>query len=124
MDMIEKYKQQYQGAYYGPVSAEAVDEILNQFSITNESYRNWLIHTGGGPIGPNWLDGIDELKRSQEKLKSEPWTASGFVIGWDGAGNPIVLNNIGEIITEDHNFGGIHKLASSFCEFLAGHINS
>ena len=124
MNIIENYKQQYQGAFSGEVSEEAVDEILNQFGIANESYRNWLIQTGGGPIGSEWFDGINELKLSQEKLKSESWLISGFVIGWDGAGNPIVLINSGEIITEDHNFGGVHKVASSFNEMLKNHVSS
>jgi len=124
MDIINSYKQQYQGAFNGAVSEEAVDEVLSQFSITNESYRNWLIQTGGGPIGSDWLDGVNELKQSQEKLKNEPWSISGFVIGWDGAGNPIALNNNDEIITEDHNFGGVHKMASSFNELLASHVSS
>ena len=124
MDLIEKYKQQYQGAYNGSVSADSVDQILDQFGIVYESYRNWLIQTGGGPIGSNWFDGIEELILSQEKLKSESWSISGFVIGWDGAGNPIVLCKTGEIITEDHNFGGVHQVASSFDQLLASHLSS
>lgn len=124
MSIIKNYKLQYQGAFQGAVSETAVDEILSQFKITNESYRNWLIQTGGGPIGSEWFDGVSDLKQSQEKLKSEPWSISGFVIGWDGAGNPIVLNTIGEVITEDHNFGGVHKVASSFEELLAKHVIS
>ncbi|MCG7874426.1 MAG: SMI1/KNR4 family protein [Candidatus Thiodiazotropha lotti] len=124
MNIIENYKQQYQGSYNGAVNEEAVDEVLSQFSVTNESYRNWLIQTGGGPIGSDWLDGINELEQSQEKLKNEPWAISGFVIGWDGAGNPIVINSNGEIITEDHNFSGAHKMASSFNELLAIHVSS
>ena len=124
MNIIENYKQQYQGAFNGAISEEAVDEILSKFNITNESYRNWLIQTGGGPIGSDWLDGINELTQSQEKLKNEPWVISGFVIGWDGAGNPIVLDGNGEILTEDHNFGGVHKVASSFNELLATHVSS
>ena len=81
MNIIENYKQQYQGAFNGAASEETVDEILSQFRITNEIYRNWLIQTGGGPIGSDWFDGIKELKQSQEKIKSEPWSISGFVIG-------------------------------------------
>ena len=72
MDIINSYKQQYQGAFNGAVSEEAVDEVLSQFSITNESYRNWLIQTGGGPIDSDWLDRVNELKQNQEKLKNKP----------------------------------------------------
>jgi len=124
MNNIENYKQQYQGAFNGAVSEASVDEILSQFGITDECYRDWLIQTGGGPIGPDWFDGIDEIQQSQKKLKSEPWTISGFVIGWDGAGNPLVLKKNGAIITEDHNFGGVHKVANSFDELLAMNVSS
>ena len=124
MNIIENYKQQYKGAFNGAVNETDADLILNQFGIVNESYRNWLVQTGGGPIGSDWYDGINELEQSQEKLKNEPWSISGFVIGWDGAGNPIVLRQNGEIFTEDHNFGGVHKVASSFNELLATHVSS
>lgn len=124
MNIIENYKRQYQGTFIGAVGKETVDKILRQFNITNEAYRNWLIQTGGGPIGSDWFDGINDLQQSQEKLKSEPWSISGFVIGWDGAGNPIVLSNNGEVLTEDHNFGGVHKVASSFNALLTRHVSS
>lgn len=124
MDVIEQYKQQYKGAYNGALSESAVVGILHKFAISDECYRNWLIQTGGGPVGSDWLDGIDELIKSQEKLRSEPWSISGFVIGWDGAGNPIVIAQNGEIKTEDHNFGGVHVLASNFNELLAKHVSS
>jgi hypothetical protein len=124
MNIIDNYKLQYQGSYNGAVNEKEVDEILNQFSVTNENYRKWLIHTGGGPIGSDWYDGINELKQSQEKLKGEPWSISGFVIGWDGAGNPIVLSQSGVILTQDHNFGGVYEMASNFNELLANHVSS
>ncbi|HSG41844.1 MAG TPA: hypothetical protein VLA72_01705 [Anaerolineales bacterium] len=83
-----------------------------------------LFKLGGGSIGSDWLDGIDEVQQSQEKLKSEPWTISGFVFGWNGAGNPLVLENNGAIITEDHNFGGTRNVANSFDELLAMNVRS
>lgn len=124
MNIIEKYKQEYKAVMNGPISEKAVDDLLTQYNVTNLIYRNWLAETGGGPIGPDWYDGIEELKESQEKLKREPWSISGFVIGWDGAGNPIVLSGNGEIITEDHNYGGVHNVASSFEALLVRHAGS
>jgi len=87
-------------------------------------YKTWLIETGGGPIGSDWYDGIEELEQSQKKLKEEPWNISGFVIGWDGAGNPLVLQESGEILTEDHNFNGVYKVASSFEQLLVKNVSS
>jgi len=124
MKLIANYKQQYNGTYKGAVSEQLVDEILNHYSVSNETYRTWLIETGGGPIGSDWYDGLDELEESQNKLKKEAWEITGFVIGWDGAGNPLVLQKNGGILTEDHNFSGIHKVASSFEELLVANVNS
>ena len=42
-----------------------------------------------------------------------------FVIGWDGAGNPYGIDSAtGKLLVEDHNFGGIHEVATSFEAFL------
>jgi len=124
MKLIADYKQQYNGSYKGAVSEQLVNKILNNYSVSNETYKTWLIETGGGPIGSDWYDGLDELEESQKKLKEEEWKITGFVIGWDGAGNPLVLQENGEILTEDHNFNGIHKIASSFEQLLVENVNS
>lgn len=119
MDTLARYLKAYESVIRGPVDAEVVDAILARHGVSNGSYRRWLLASGGGPIGSNWYDGVEELQQSQEKLEEEKWAVAGFVIGWDGAGNPIVLGNSGEILTEDHNFSGIHQLAESFDELLA-----
>ncbi|MCH2157688.1 MAG: SMI1/KNR4 family protein [Oleiphilaceae bacterium] len=124
MDVIEIYKAQYEGAFNGPEAEEAVDELLAQFGVVNSVYRSWLVQTGGGPIGADWYDGLAELMQSQEKLRNEDWSISGFVIGWDGAGNPIAINNSGQVVTEDHNFGGVHQLAPNFKKLLASNVSS
>ena len=124
MNSIDLYKEEYKAVINGPVPKNEVDSLLNEFGVTEEFYRDWLIETGGGPIGPDWYDGITELRDSQIKLETEPWSISGFVIGWDGAGNPMVLQSTGVIITEDHNFGGVYEVASSFETLLNNGISS
>jgi hypothetical protein len=43
-----------------------------------------------------------------------------FIIGWDGAGNPLAILRVsGAVLVENHNFGGVHALAESFLDFLA-----
>ncbi|MDQ8183862.1 SMI1/KNR4 family protein [Pelagicoccus sp. SDUM812005] len=118
MKIIERYKQAYSAVINGPQRKETVVEILTKFGVSNSSYQEWITQTGGGPIGADWFDGITELPLSQKKLKEEEWTIEGFVIGWDGSGNPIVLQDDGSVKVEDHNFDGIHTLASSFDELL------
>ncbi|XFB08386.1 hypothetical protein AAGT13_10910, partial [Azotobacter salinestris] len=122
MDILTRYLEAYESVIRGPVDAEVADAILTRHGVSNGSYRSWLLASGGGPIGPDWYDGVEELQQSQEKFKEEKWSVAGFVIGWDGAGNPIVLSNGGKILTEDHNFGGVHELAESFDELLAANI--
>lgn len=122
MNVIDQYKCRYASVMRGPVLPTVVDNILGRHNVKDQNYRQWLTETGGGPIGSDWYDGIEELEASQEKLKTESWSISGFVIGWDGAGNPIVLSASGEIQTEDHNFGGTHTLAPCFFELLKRNI--
>ena len=124
MDIIDKYKIQYESVMYGPVSSNKVKSILHKYNVQNPLYSQWLTRTGGGPIGPEWFDGVHELEESQKKFNTEAWSIKGFVVGWDGAGNPMVLQPNGEIITEDHNFGGVHLVASSFDTLLAQNVSS
>jgi hypothetical protein len=122
MTIVDKYINQYEAVVNGAVDLESVEAILRKYSVDNDLYKHWLTKTGGGPIGPDWFDGIEELEDSQEKLANEPWAIQGFVVGWDGAGNPIVLSESGEILTEDHNVGGIHLVAKNFKELLSASI--
>jgi hypothetical protein len=65
------------------------------------------------------------LGRGHKKFKAEALCANGwklknfFLIGWDCSGNPFGIEmRTGEIVTEDHNFGGIHKIAPSLEAFM------
>jgi hypothetical protein len=43
-----------------------------------------------------------------------------FLIGWDAGGNPYgIRRGTGEVVVEDHDFGGVHTKAPSFGDFLA-----
>ena len=86
----------------------------------------WFLSTcGGGVVGRERLDGVQNLWRSHEKYLKECGPPSGwsmdnvFVIGWDGAGNPIAVHRkTGQVLVEDHDFGGIHVEAESFGKYL------
>lgn len=119
MDEIEQYIDRYRAVMRGPAPEDTVDSVLQRYCVRNDLYRRWLVETGGGPIGRDWYDGPLELAAGQEKLREEKWSLGGFVIGWDGAGNPVSLQPDGTITTEDHNFGGVHVVARSFKELLA-----
>jgi hypothetical protein len=95
----------------------------NENSVIPIEYRWFLLNLGGGPVGSEIVDGIDSLADSHSKFRRETecedgWRIKGFIIGWDGAGNPIVIDERGRVLFEDHNFGGIHELFPSFKAML------
>ncbi|RYD75328.1 MAG: SMI1/KNR4 family protein [Verrucomicrobiaceae bacterium] len=109
-------------------SAPASEAAIAAFERANGripvEYRQFLVQCGGGPVGSEWIDGIGKLCATHAKFKAEcgpgGWSnCNVFVIGWDGAGNPISIDPTGAVVVEDHNFGGVHVLASSFIEFLS-----
>lgn len=124
MDLIGKYLEEFEAIIDGPLDEGTVDGLLSKYQVRDSFYRSWLIQTGGGPVGPDWLDGADELEASQAKFARESWALKGFVIGWDGSGNPIVITLSGTVETEDHTFGGVNRLAGSFSELLAKCVSS
>ena len=124
MDTIEQYKRDYAGIYRGAVCPDAVDAILLQYGVSDTTYRQWLTETGGGPIGSEGFDGVEELTASQAKFASEPWSISGFVLGWDGSGNPMAMQPDGKIISEDHDVGSVYVVAATFAQLLADALNS
>jgi hypothetical protein len=113
------------GCKYGVATAGQLDAFESTFGPVPDEFRWFLMHCGGGTVGSEWVDGIGELGKTQRRFAAESaiengWTMDGvFVIGWDGAGNPFDIETAtGKILVEDHDFGGIHELASLFEAFL------
>lgn len=110
-----------------PASEERLAEFERAYGPIPTEYRQFLIQCGGGPVGGEWIDGIDKLAATHAKFRREcgpsGWSNSDlFVLGWDGGGNPIAINADGAVVVEDHNFGGIQVLAPSFSVFFAGRL--
>lgn len=107
-----------------PASLQQIESFEEQHGPIPPGFRAFLLECGGGVVGTEWVDGIEQLGPTQAKFEHEcgvpgGWSMRGvFVIGWDGAGNPIALDQSGAVIVEDHTFGGVHVLASSFQEFF------
>ena len=104
----------------------ATEQQLHEFEATfgpiPPEFRWFLQTLGGGPVGSQWVDGIDELPATHKKFASESdfWRMTGvFLIGWDGGGNPYgIERTTGKLLVEDHDFGGIHEMAPSLESFL------
>lgn len=115
----------------------ATEDALTQFEAEHgpipEEFRWFLLECGGGVVGSEWIGGIEQLGATHRKFAEESaieggWTMRNvFVIGWDGAGNPIAIELepaerqlfAGRVVVEDHQFGGVHVLAPSFVAFVA-----
>ena len=111
----------------------ASDEELRKFEALHgpipQDFRQFLQVFGGGAVGSEWVDGIEQLTKTHEKFKAETgpkgWQLQGvFIVGWDGSGNPFGIEmSSGAILVEDHDFGGVHEMAPSFEAFLLRGIN-
>ncbi|MCA8988552.1 MAG: SMI1/KNR4 family protein [Planctomycetaceae bacterium] len=113
------------GCKYAVATEAQLKEFESTFGPIPGDFRWFLMHCGGGTIGSEWVDGIDELPDTHRKFAAESaikngWTMDGvFVIGWDGAGNPFgIETTTGRILVEDHNAGGIYEVSKSFEVFL------
>ncbi|MFO0814044.1 MAG: SMI1/KNR4 family protein [Gemmatales bacterium] len=134
--MNERFRAEVLGAWQSRVGASGINSLPAsepklkafeaEFGPIPDEFRWFLASCGGGPIGSVWVDSINELPATHKKFRAEfgpprGWTMSDvFVIGWDGGGNPFGIQvPTGRVLVEDHDFGGIHEMASSFAAFLA-----
>ncbi|WP_197526713.1 SMI1/KNR4 family protein [Botrimarina colliarenosi] len=113
------------GCRFPPASDSEITAFESQFGRMPDAFRWFLTECGGGTIGSEWVDGINELPITHQKYANETrgddgWSMRGvFIIGWDSAGNPFGIDRAtGSILVEDHDFGGVHELAPSFESFL------
>ena len=103
-----------------PATMKEVESFESEFGRIPGEYRWYLLSCGGGVIGSEWVDDISELRDTHTRFSDEDWSLGDvFPIGKDGWGNPMVIDrSTGSILIEDHEFGGVHELASSFAEFV------
>jgi len=113
-----------EGCRSAPASEESLAAFEAQFGAIPPDYRWYLATCGGGVIGSEWIDDIEELPKTHRKVREgqqqEFYTLREFFpVGWDGGGNPYGFDlTSGRIITEDHDFGGIHEVAEGFYALL------
>lgn len=114
---------------HAPATRAQVAAFVKEFGPIPPDFKWFLENCGGGPVGSEWVDDIEELAETHRKFTKESAIPSGwtmkdvFIIGWDGGGNPFGIQSVtGKILVEDHDFGGIHEVAQSFAAMLASRL--
>jgi hypothetical protein len=107
---------------YPAASESSLQQFEAEFGPVPLEYRQFLLFGGGGVIGSEWLDGIEQLSASHARFAKERgpngWKSSMFLIGWDGSGAPIGINHAGAVVVE-YDGGEVVNLAVSFEAFLS-----
>lgn len=122
--ILELWARRPVGISYPPASEADLVDFEGIHGKIPDDFRWFLKHCGSGVIGSEWIDGIDDLYSSHSKFYSETQIPNGwktselFIIGWDGSGNPIGLMPDGQVVVEDHNFGGVHRLSETLEDFI------
>lgn len=107
-----------------PASPEDLAVFESEFGTIPPDYRWYLAECGGGVIGSEWIDSIDELPTTHRKVREGQGRGfyrivRFFPLGWDGFGNAYGYElETGHIVMEDHNFGGVHEVATDFYDLL------
>lgn len=109
-----------------PASAAQIAGLEADLGRIPPDYRWFLSELGGGPVGADWIDDAISVRQSHAKFEAEreSWSLGNcFIIGWDGAGNPIAIDNAtGAVVSPDHNFGGVHQLGESLEALLRARV--
>ena len=110
------------------VSCPATDEQLRDFEAKVGPSRQTSVGSSRPSVvvpsarsgSTTSTDSSSPIRNSTRSSGHRGWTMGGvFVVGWDGTGNPYGIElETGRMLVEDHNFGGIHEMASSFEDFL------
>ena len=108
-----------------PATEQELIAFEAEFGSIPSEFRWYLAECGGGPAGTEWIDPITELtethRRFLEERRAGFWAnmTDVFVVGHDGGGNPYGIHRAsGKLLVEDHDFGGVHELASTFADYL------
>lgn len=109
---------------YVPATEDALSSFEKEFGQIPEDFRWFLAACGGGVVGSEWVDGIDQLAGSHRKYlrerSADGWKANFFLIGWNGAGHPFGIDRAtGELVAEPEGRDGeVHWLSPSIEAFL------
>jgi SMI1-KNR4 cell-wall len=115
----------------GPASQQSVEKIAAYagFNLPN-SYQFFVRRYGAASVGayPIFGEGAAHVMGPAEasvcevtdRFRTQGWphTSENLVISTDHAGNPIILNKVGQVFRFDHDSGETDMLANSFEAFI------
>lgn len=109
---------------YLPAPEDALSSFEKEFGPIPDDFRWFLAACGGGVVGSEWVDGIEQLAVSHrnhlQQRTADGWKANFFLIGWDGAGQPFGIDHkTGEVVVEPEGSDGeLQRLSPSIEAFL------
>lgn len=114
-----------------PVTDEELDLASRELGVFfPDAYRGVLRRWGGTMVGSFPLYGLRPVEfmgntwsvvAETQRYRRDGWpgTENGLVISSDGYGNPIILDDQGQVVRIDHDAGlSIEVLTATFEEFL------
>lgn len=109
---------------YVPATDRALGSFETEFGPIPDDFRWFLAACGGGVVGSEWVDGIQQLASSHRKHQRERTRNGGkanfFLIGWDCAGQPFGIDRAtGEVVIEPEGSDGeVRRLSPSIEAYL------
>lgn len=113
------------------VDESQVDTAQKALGLTfSDDYRQFLTRYGGALVGPYPVYGLARAEPMDERLwsvvavtqhfrkQSWPGVDHWYVISMDHAGNPIGVDEIGKVVTYDHDAGEMIEVAENFGSYL------
>lgn len=113
------------------VPDSAISEVEAQLHVTfADAYRTFLRRYGGAMVGDSPILGLAcadamgsdlwSVAEVTERFRRDAWpgTAGWYIISVDGAGNPIGVDENGEVWLSDDDTGEIVRMAHNVEEFL------
>lgn len=114
-----------------PVSIEEIAKAENHLGVQfSDDYREFIQNYGGAIVGAYPIFGLRHAGPMDENLwsvvdvtmrfRKEGWPSAGelYVVSTDHAGNPIMIANDGAVISYDHDFREIVRVADTFEDFV------
>lgn len=107
---------------------ENIEHIEKSLKLKlNKSYQEFILKYGGsivksievyGIFNSELMDEVDIIELNRSFKEGSKDINNWFIIGSDYCGNPIGINEKGEVLCNDFDMGGVYIIANSFENYL------